>query len=217
MSESASHHDRNTQRAREHDTAMGLDAGAGLEADLGLPRHGRVEARPRVGAGWRSSRHSRSRREARGSSTVTRRSGQAARRRSTWASWAAVELGGLGPRAVSRWCRCGGIALGGPPVEPELAGERGDRPAVAVKHVQFHPGVLRLHPVPPVAGFELEHPEPDRGDAPSRGEICEGPRVSPRASALFVINSLAYSCSLTDGHARQPRRVPVAHARCRPW
>jgi hypothetical protein len=63
---------------------------------------------------------------------------------------------------------------------------------VAVEHVQFHPGFLRLQVVPPVRGSKLSSPSLTGGTSAFPSQ-WKGPRVTPRASALFVINSLRYS------------------------
>jgi hypothetical protein len=59
----------------------------------------------------------------------------------------------IGGRHVAR-----GVLPRGAPVKAELARERGDRPTAAVEHVQFHPDILRLHPIPPVRCPELRQP-----------------------------------------------------------
>ena len=111
------------------------------------------------------------------------------------------ELGRPDPGPVARWSIGAGIPPGRPPVEPELAGEGGDRPAVAVQCVPFHPGVLRLQSVPPVVALELSSPSLTGGTSRFLAQR-KSPRVTPRASALFVLISLDYSCSLTPrGHA----------------
>ena len=86
-----------------------------------------------------------------------------------------------------------GVGRDGGLVEPELPGERGDRPAVAVERVRFHPGVLRLQVVPPVVGSELSSPSLAGGTSRFSPQT-KGPRVTPRASARFVLNSLQFSC-----------------------
>ena len=106
------------------------------------------------------------------------------------------QLGRSGPWSISRWRAGIRVSPGRSPVEPELAGEGGDRPAVAVEHVQFHPDVLRLQSVPPVVALDLSSPSLTGGTSRFLTQTKD-PRVTPRASAFFVLNSLRYSCPLT--------------------
>jgi hypothetical protein len=71
---------------------------------------------------------------------------------------------------------------------------------VAVQRVQFHPGFLRLQPVPPVRCSELDTPSLTGGTS-SFPSPWKGPRITPGASALFVINPLHYSWPLTAAYA----------------
>ena len=115
-------------------------------------------ARPPAAGGWCTSRCSRIPRGARagGPSPAGRGRPPGAARRGRARRPTARPVVTAADSAVARR-RCG-VPPGRPPVEPELAGEGGDRPAVAVEHVQFHPGVLRLQAVPPVVGSELSSP-----------------------------------------------------------
>ena len=180
--------------------ALGLDPGARLEAQGGLGRLGRPELdHPAAQAGVRAQ-----------IPVSLPQLAQEDGRPQVWAGrQAALEvgegggrrLGGPCPRPVPWRLGRGRVPLRRPPVEPELPCEGGDRPAMAVEHVQFHPGFLRLQVVPPVRGSELSSPSLT-GGASRFSTQTKDPRVTPRASALFVLNSLRYSCPLTALHRR---------------
>ncbi len=177
--------------------ALGLDPGSGLEPDLGLGALARSELdHPPAQAGVRA-----------GIAVSLPELAVEDRRAQVGAGGQPPfdvseagrgELGRPDPRVIGQRLRGGGIAASRPPVESELAGEGGDRPAMSVEHVQFHPGVLRLQSVPPVVGSKLSSPSLTGGTLWLSTQR-KSPRVTPRASVRFVLISLDYSCPLTPG------------------
>src|ERR1700738_4288709 len=94
------------------------------------------------------------------------------------------ELGRSRPRAEPRRLGSERVPPGCPPVEPELPSEGGDRPAVPVEWVQCHPGVLRLHGVPPVDGSKLSSPSLT-GGTPVVFDPNEKPSGHPEGLCTF--------------------------------
>jgi len=90
-------------------------------------------------------------------------------------------------------------------------GEGGDRPAVAMEHVQFHPGLLRLQSVPAVVALDFSSPSLTGGTSRLSTQT-EDPRVTPEGSALFVLNSLQFNARSHEysaflGKARSQRGI----------